>query len=709
MGENADIAARFQGHSFILLSLCADTATNNSQKRAPMHRIPTLLLLAAATVAVADDHRFRNTDVFELEIAADPQISPDGSRVAYVRRSNDIMTDRARSNIWIVNARGGRHLPVVSGTDSYTSPRWSPDGSRLAYISSAEGRGPELYVRWMDTGQTALLSNLPTSPGSVAWSPDGSRIAFTALVKEETASLATPPEKPDGAEWAPPVTVIDKLTYRFDGRGYLEPGYNHVFVIPSDGGTSRQLTSGDFNHAGPLAWSPDGASIVMSVNRNDDWEFDTRVNDLWSVNVSDGTMAQLTDRYGPDRAPVFSPDGSKLAYLGYDDMKRGYHNQNVYIMDVDDGTIEELTTEFDRSINAVQWAGSSGRLYIAYDTMGKRHLATLMLNGNIDSITDDIGSVGTSRPYTSGGFSVADNGAYAYSAGSPHRPADVAAGRRGSDPVRLTNLNDDLLGHKTLGTVEEITWRSSVGDHDVQGWIVAPPDFDADKQYPLILEIHGGPFTAYGPHFSVENQLYAAAGYVVLYTNPRGSTSYGDEFANEIDRAYPGQDYDDLMSGVDAVIERGYVDEDQLFVTGGSGGGVLTAWIVGNTDRFAAAVSAKPVINWISMTLYSDIHTMIPRYWFDQPPWENIEPYWRRSPLSLVGNVTTPTMLLTGEADHRTPMPESEQYYQALKLRKIDTALVRVPEASHGIAARPSHQIAKVDNILAWFAKYREE
>ena len=295
------------------------------------------------------------------------------------------------------------------------------------------------------------------------------------------------------------------------------------------------------------------------------------------------------------------------------------------------------------------------------------------------------------------------------------RPAGRSArqtllpGRRGGAASRLTNLNDDLLAHKTLARVEEITWQSSVGAYELQGWLVTPPGFDPEKIYPLILEIHGGPFEAYGPHFTSDFQLYAAAGYVVLYTNPRGSTSYGDQFANEIHHNYPGQDYDDLMSGVDAVISRGFIDEDQLFVTGGSGGGVLSAWIVGKTDRFAGAVVVNPVINWASMTLYSDIHTFIPEYWFAKLPWEDPESYWVRSPLSLVGNVTTPTMLLTGENDLRTPMPESEQYYQALKLRKIDSALVRVPEETHGIEGRPSRLIAKADNILAWFARYRTD
>jgi len=375
-------------------------------------------------------------------------------------------------------------------------------------------------------------------------------------------------------------------------------------------------------------------------------------------------------------------------------------------MDADGTNARALTADFDRSIGAVDWAGASNRLYVQYDDSGDRHIATLSMNGNLSSIASDVGSASIGRPYTSGGFSVADNGSYAYTAGTPYRPADVAAGRRGRAPRKLTALNDDLFTHKDLGQVEEMRW-TSVGGLEIEGWIVTPPDFDASRKYPLILEIHGGPFTAYGPHFSAEIQLMAAAGYVVLYTNPRGSTSYGFDFANEIHHNYPGQDYDDLIAGVDAAIARGYVDENRLYVTGGSGGGVLTAWIVGKTDRFRAAVSAKPVINWISTVLTTDIGAFMPEYWFASQPWEDPDSYWDRSPLSLVGNVSTPTMLMTGEQDHRTPIPEAEQYYQALQLRKIDTVLVRIPDASHGIAGRPSQLIAKIDNILAWFEKYK--
>jgi acylaminoacyl-peptidase len=279
-----------------------------------------------------------------------------------------------------------------------------------------------------------------------------------------------------------------------------------------------------------------------------------------------------------------------------------------------------------------------------------------------------------------------------------------------SGPARtLTALNDDLFAHKKLGEVRELVWKSSADGRDIQGWVILPPGFEPQKKYPMILEIHGGPFTAYGPNYTTELQLMAAAGYVVFYTNPRGSTSYGEAFGNLIHHDYPGKDYDDLMSGVDALIAQGYVDPANLFVTGGSGGGVLTAWIVGKTDRFRAAVVAKPVINWSSFALTSDITSFFYRYWFGAFPWEQPEQYWKRSPLSLVGNVKTPTMLLTGEADYRTPIAESEQFYQALKLRQVDTLMVRIPEASHGMVSRPSNLIAKVDNILAWFERYRKK
>lgn len=668
-----------------------------------------LILAAVALCAQADEHApLMNLDVFELEIATDPQISPDGEHVVYVRRSMDIMTDRMRSNLWIVSADGGEHRPLLSGPASFTSPRWSPDGTRLAYLASAGDHGREIHVRWMDTGQTALVTNVPATPGGLAWSPDGEHIAFSAFVKEERTTLAKPPAKPEGAEWAPGVVVIDELHYRRDGSGIVEPGSDQIFVVPAEGGTARQLTRDEFDYGGRLAWSPDGSTLVVAVNRHENWEYDPRDSDLWAIDVESGELTELTTRYGPDFSPTYSPDGSKIAYLGYDDEKLGYMTLGTYVMDVKSGEVTALTDDLDRSVRSVHWAGRNDRLIISYDDFGQRKVARLDLRGRVTPLIEDVGSVSVGRPYTSGDVSVAGDGTIAYTLGKPDRPADVGVVMPNGTSRQLTQLNEDLLAWRNLGEVDPITWRSSRDDYDVHGWIVKPPGFDPDNDYPLILEIHGGPFSAYGPHFSAEVQLFAAAGYVVLYTNPRGSTSYGMDFANEIHHNYPGPDYADLIEGVDAVIGEGYVDEDQLFVTGGSGGGVLTAWIVGKTDRFRAAVVAKPVINWTSLMLYSDITVTVPMYWFGTTPWEDYETYWKRSPLSLVGNVTTPTMVLTGEEDMRTPMHESEQYYQALKIRKVESALVRVPEASHGIAARPSQLIAKVDNILAWFEKYRD-
>jgi acylaminoacyl-peptidase len=547
------------------------------------------------------------------------------------------------------------------------------------------------------------------APDSITWSPDGKFIAFSALVPSDKKPLAVPPARPEGAQWAPPVKVIDSVVYRADGAGYLEAGYDHVFIVSAEGGTPRQLTDGDFNDDGPLSFTPDGKRIVFSANRGANWERDPQNNEVFSVEVATQQLTQLTKRVGPDNSPVVSPDGRKIAYLGFDDRVQGYQVTHLYVMDADGSNVHEVTGAFDRDIADPQWAADSRGVYFDYDERGVRKIGYVSLDGKVRTVAQNVGGTDVGRPYTSGSFSVARNGRVAYPVNSPERPADVGTAAPGGVAKTLTALNDDLLGVRTQGKVREITWKSAHDQRDIQGWVITPPDFDAAKKYPMILEIHGGPFAAYGPNYTAEMQLFAAAGYIVLYCNPRGSTSYGEEFGNLIHHAYPGFDYDDLMSGVDTLIAEGHVDTNNLFVTGGSGGGVLTAWIVGKTDRFRAAVVAKPVINWSSFVLTSDANNFFYKYWFGAQPWEQPQEYWKRSPLSLVGNVKTPTMLLTGESDYRTPIGESEQFYQALKLRGVDTLMVRIPEASHGMTSRPSNLIAKVDNILAWFERYRKK
>ena len=659
----------------------------------------------APNVSASDLPVFSAADVFEMEYADDPQVSPDGSRVAYVRTSMDIMTDRGRRTIWVVDTDGGNHRPLVSGQGNYSSPRWSPSGDRLAYLSDRDGK-TQLFVQWLDGGETVKVTTLPQSPRSIVWSPDGTQIAFTRFVPAKPPTLAEMPAKPKGAEWAEPATVVDRMTFRRDGGGYLPTGNNQVFVVPADGGTPRQMTFGEYPISGSVSWMPDSQSIIFSSNRRENVEYQPRQNDLFAASIANGEITQMTDHAGPESNPAVSPNGRYLAYTSAADTRQGYNRAVLKIKDLRTGKSRSLTASLDRSVSDVQWASDSKALWVSYNDLGMNRVAQVDLKGELKQSDIVLGGTALGRPYTSGEFSVGGKNQLAFTLGRDDRPADLALLQAGKQPRVLTDLNSDLMGQRKMAHVERMTWASSHDGLEIEGWIMKPPGFDPKQTYPMILEIHGGPHSAYGPNYSTEAQLYAAAGYVVFYTNPRGSTSYGEEFANTIDLAYPGYDYDDLMSGIDALLERGYVDTDQLYVTGGSGGGVLTAWIVGKTDRFRAAVVAKPVINWASFVLTADLNYYFATTWFDAPPWEDYEGYWKRSPLSLVGNVSTPTMLLTGEADYRTPMSETEQYYQALKHRGIDTLMVRIPGASHSIYARPSNLIAKVNNILAWFDRH---
>lgn len=653
------------------------------------------------------ERRFTGADLFDIAIAADPQISPDGRHIAYVRRTNDIMSDRAVSSIWLIDTRTGRETPLAGRNGDAFSPRWSPSGDRLAYASTEAG-GAQLWVQWLDGGEAIRLTGLPTGPSSIAWAPDGRSIAYTMKVKDEGPKLGSAPaNKPEGADWAEPLEIRDLLTYRADGQGYVEPGFQKIFLVPATGGAPQQLTYGRYHDGGPLSWSPDGSTIYFGANRRADWEEDPVEGEIYALDVASGSVTQLTDRDGPDHSPVASPDGRLVAYLGFDDALRAYEDDDLYVMDRSGGSVRNLTAEWGYSPAGIQWDADGRAIYAQYDISGETHVARIGLDSSVRDVVEGVSGGGLDRPYTGGSFSVSDNDAIAFTAGTATRPAEVGL-QRGGDPRILTDLNRSLRAVKTLGEVRRITVPSSHDGLEIEGWLTLPPGYTEGQRVPLILEIHGGPFAAYGPHFSTDNQLYAAAGYAVLSANPRGSTSYREDFANEIDKAYPGNDYFDLMSIVDRAIALGIADPDQLFVTGGSGGGVLTSWIVGKTDRFKAAATQKPVINWTTQALTADGPAFFGPYWIGAQPWEDPETYWRLSPLSLVGEVETPTLVVVGSEDYRTPVSESEQYYTALRLRGVPTALVKVPGASHGsIAARPSQSAAKAAAILAWFDRYR--
>ena len=666
------------------------------------------LLISCQLLAEIPKQPFSSADIFELEMISQAQISPDGEKIIYLRQSNNIMTDSAQRSLWLYDVDKKTSYPLFSDQFNYGSVVWSPDSERFAFISNMTGSN-QIHVHWLAHNKTALISALDKPVSDLAWSPDASMLAFTMAVdapKSQFAKSVKLPKAPKGAKWSKRPVLIERARYQADGRGMLKPTYRQVFVIPAIGGTETQLTAANYQHFGPLAWTADSSEIVFRSNQSDNWEYEPNDSDLYQINVNTRAISQLTDRAGAEFNPQFSPDGKTLAYLTRTDAKVPYQNSELVIHNLKTGNTATITADFDRSIEQYAWKNNRDFI-IQYDDRGLRLLAQLSKTGKVQTLVKDVSGQSLGRPYISGRFSLASNGAIAYTQGDASRPADLGYYYRNKSRT-LTAVNDDLLSRRALGQVRSIEYTSSFDGEPIQGWYITPPDFDQNKKYPLLLEIHGGPHLAYGPHFTAELQRYAAEGYVVFYANHRGSSSYGARFAMLLEGKYSSaEDFADHNSGVDAMIALGFIDPEQLFIAGGSAGGIASAYAIGLTDRFKAAVITKPVINWVSKVLTADSYLGQIRNQFPGVPWENLEHYWKRSPLSLVGNVTTPSLIMTGEKDRRTPMSESEQFYQALKLKKVDTALVRIPDASHGIAARPSRMISKIEYTIAWLNKYR--
>jgi len=670
--------------------------------------IAVLVLLLTLPAALAQEQPFDRMDVFDLEWVQDPQIAPDGEHVVYVRRGMDVMKDRRTSALWIMNADGTGHEKLTSREVDESSPRWSPDGTRIAFTSSTDDEGTEIFIHYADRHVTAKITQLEKSPSGITWSPDGEKLAFSKLVPESEPQLVSPPEAPEGAEWADPPRVETRLNHELDGVGVLEYGFDHLFVVSADGGAARQVTSGDFHHSSRPEWTPDGERLVFSANRHADWTHERRNTEVYAVSVDDGAITQLTDRFGPNHTPRVAPDGQTIAYLGYEDQIQTYQVTNLYLMDPDGSNVRTLTADFDRSINAIAWDEDGTGLYVQFDDEGNSKLGHISANGEITEIAANMGGTSIGRPYGgSADFSVATDGTIALNQTTPFYPAELGITRRGADTALISDLNGELLSRRDLGTIEELRYASTKDGLDLHGWVVRPPGYDESRAYPLLVEIHGGPITNYGDRFAPEILLYAAAGYVVFYPNARGSTSYGEAFGNELYHDFSGGEYQDIMDGVDRLVADGVVAEDSLYVTGGSAGGTSTAWIVGQTDRFQAAAVQKPVMNWISKTLAADNWYGYANYRYPGWAWENPMAYWEVSPISLAGAIETPTMLILGEQDLRTPTWEAKQLYHALQQRKVDTIYVELPGSYHFIANRPSQLIAKVDHILAWMERYR--
>lgn len=657
-----------------------------------------LFIITGLTKAGGKKQKLLNKETFmEMESVGNPNISPDGESILFIRRWVDKMEDRSRSNLWIVDIEGTRVRELTHGNWRDSSPVWSPDGKKIAFLSDRDGT-TQVHVIWLDTREVAQLTHLERAPASLTWSPDGKMLAFTSFIPDAKKILPVQlPSKPQDAKWAKPAIIIDRLSWRRDGRGPVPKGYSHIFVIDAElGGTPRKLTSGDYSHNDPQ-WSLDGERIFFSAIRKPDAEYLHRDSEVYSVDLTSLEIDTLTERKGPDQGARVSPDGKWIAYTGYDDKKYTSHLFSIYLMDVTGEKKQLLAGELPNSPSSITWAPNSSGVYYLMGEKGVSNLYFVSMRGQIKKVTEG-------NHYLSE-LTVAKNGQVATTISTFYNPGYLVTFslKKPKTFKKLVDVNEDVLAGVKLGGVEELWFKSPEG-LDLQGWLIKPVEFDPDKKYPMLLWIHGGPWAMYSVRFNWAWQNFAANGYAVLYMNPRGSTGYGQDFVNGIQYSYPGKDFDDLMAGVDAAVAKGFIDEDNLFVCGGSGGGVLTAWIVGHTDRFRAAVSMRPVINWHSFVGNTDGSSWYRQ--FKKYPWEDPLEYAVRSPLHYVGNVTTPTMVMTGEADLRTPMPQSEEYYRALKMLKKETLLVRMPEEYHGWR-RPSHRLLQQLYLMAWFEKYR--
>ncbi len=673
-----------------------------------LYGIAVLAFVAAPAVAQeqAPDDVLTVAGYLDFERVSDPQISPDGSQIIYTRRWVNKQEDRWASALWIMNADGSRNRFLTEGSNA----RWSPDGTRILYLATGEPKGTQLFVRWMDAeGATSQVTRVEGTPRNPQWAPDGGSIAFVMIVPHEEKWKIDMPKPPEGAEWTPAPRVVSRLHYRQDRVGFTDPGFMHLFVVTADGGTARQLTSGEW-HVGArfdglafgagFDWTPDGRTIVFDGLKDDEGDAVYGLAHIYAVDVGSGDIRTLTNREGFWTGPEVSPDGRQIAFTGYEASDHTYTMARLWVMGIDGSGMRLVTEGYDRQPNGLRWAPDGRGVYFVAQDQGSVNVQYSSLQGEVRSVTQgqhviSLTSLAADRNQTAVGLR-----------SDPDEPNDVVrySLRRRGEVTRLTAVNEDFLLGKRLGAVEEI-WYTSSGGQRVQGWIVKPPHFDPEKRYPMIMEIHGGPFAMYTVAFSIFFQSFAAHDYVVLYTNPRGSTGYGEAFSRGIDHAYPSVDYDDLMAGVDAAIAQGFIDTTRMYVGGCSGGGVLSSWVIGHTDRFAGAAVRCPVINWMSMAGQTDIPQFTHSFFYE-PFWEDPARWLEQSSLMYVGNVTTPTAVMTGELDLRTPMPQSEEYFAALKMRGVPTKLLRFEGEYHGTMSKPSNFMRTVLYMMSWYEQH---
>jgi dipeptidyl aminopeptidase/acylaminoacyl peptidase len=713
-----------------------------------MIRRASLVSAACVVLALASTHAqtkrpITETDLFRFTWIADPQMAPDGSQIAFVRVTIDEKENRYDTSLFVVPSDGSSAPRRLTAGIRDTSPRWSPDGKRLAFVRSVEKDGKpqpgQIYVLHMDGGEARPLTDLPKGASSPAWSPDGKTIAFdSTTVPEDLKQLEPPKPAADAVQRVPAahksdVKVITRAVYRANGNpGWLDADrHTHIWTVGvpdvlTETPKPSAITAGDFDERG-IEWAPDGSKIYFTSNRTPEPYYEPSDSDLYSVPAAGGEMTKVASIDGTIGDVAVSPDGRRIAFVGtlHGNPVRSYSQPDLWVIDAAAGsTPRNLTASYDFDVNGgiggdqaaprgdhpkpVLWSKDGTSLIVATAEHGSSNLRRVAVaTGQVTPVTDGQQAVMeyTATPDASRiavVFSTQTNIGDLFMVDADRGPQEAAPA-----PRQITRVNEDLFENIAQSEPEEI-WYTSFDGKKIQGWILKPTDFDASKKYPMILEIHGGPHSAYGNVYTHEFQWMAAKGYVVLFVNPRGSTSYGQDFGNIIQFHYPGDDFKDLMAGVDEVVKRGYVDPNRLGVTGGSGGGLLTDWTVTQTQRFKAAVAQRDIADWYGFWFTADFSQFEPS-WFRKAPWEDPEDYHRRSPITYVGNVTTPLMLVLGDSDFRTPPADGgEMMFRALKYRHIPTVMVRFPRETHELSrsGEPWHRVERLQHIVGWMDQW---
>ena len=683
-------------------------------------------VLLGMVVFGADSKRaITEKDLYAFHWVGSPQISPDGAKVVYTLVKVAANHDDYETALWIAPTSGGPSRQLTSGPRD-SGAQWSPDGKTLAFLRATEKDGkpqpPQVYLLSLEGGEARALTEMPKGASSPVWSPDGHSIAFSSITLPKDFE-----KKGDAAE--SDVRVITRAQYRENGEGYVDPDRpTHIWVVDvprvaAGPQKSRALTTGEFSES-DTTWSPDGGKIYFTSDRNKEPYYEPPQRAIYVVSATGGAMQKVTAIDGPVYQISVSPNGRRLAFVGEIDrgegvVQRSYSEPDLFVAETEPGsTPKNLTVQYDFDIaGSVQgdqapprgggvsppvWSADGGSIFVKTSEQGRVNLE------RVDSETGKVEAV-TKGDHTIISYSATPDGSkMAVLLSTPTNIGDVFLVNSASGKMEpVTHVNAELFPKLSL-TEPEMIWYKSFDGRRIQAWVQRPPDFQAGKKSPLILDIHGGPHSAYGYVFDHEFQWMAAKGYVVLYPNPRGSTSYGQEFGNIIQYHYPGDDFKDLMAGVDELIARGWVDPEKLGVTGGSGGGVLTNWTVGHTDRFKAAVSQRSIADWTGFWYTADFSQFTP-FWFRGAPWQQEADFKERSPITYIERVHTPLMLIEGEADFRTPPADGgEQMFRALKYLKRPVVMVRFPGESHELSrsGKPSHRVERLQHIVAWFDKY---